>query len=171
VESGEPEINEFTCCSVWYAWTAPESGWVDVSIANTGGLLGLSVQQGTAVDQLTEIAPIGTDETFHATVGQVYDFQVRGAWHTFDLQYSEIASPANDDFGDAQSITGGEGPPASVSGTTLEASTQTGEPNTPADTRPSGTSGRPRRPAMRPCRPAACPPLTSPCTRARTSPV
>jgi hypothetical protein len=135
VEPGEPELNSFTPSSVWYAYTATQDGWLNLTLANTGGLLGFDVQQGADVAHLTEVAPVnGNSLRLHVTSGQVYDIQVRGGSHTFDLSWSEDAAPGNDNFANATAILGGSISDGTFFGTTFAASAEPGEPNTPGDT-------------------------------------
>jgi hypothetical protein len=78
-ETGEPEHGGPGDASVWYSWTAPESGTASVS-ACAGRLVLLSLYSGQSLDTL---APVGSQEypcqaTFSASAGATYWIAIDG---------------------------------------------------------------------------------------------
>jgi hypothetical protein len=129
--------------SVWYKWTAPNTGNVtfDTSGANFDTALG--IYTGGGVGTLTRIAG-NEDEggsiytsrtTFRAIANTVYYIAVDGYNTTTDhakaetgsivLRWNNILSPANDYWVNAQLISGAAG---STTGTTLGAYDEANEP-------------------------------------------
>ncbi len=134
-QAGEPDLFGVGGSSVWWSWTAPQSG---VAIATTEGstfdtLLG--VYTGTAVNALT---PRGSSDDvpgaftssvlFQVTSGTTYHFLVDGYYgEQGDLQFNLQLNPSlpNDNFADRTPISGID---FTVSGYNLGA---TGEGNEP----------------------------------------
>jgi len=147
VETGEPNA---TLDSVWYQYTAPSASSGNL-LVEWGGVQNLNVYTGTSVSSLTPVTTTMIDggDLFATTPGAVYYFQV---WATaasgenaFDLTWLWTVPPPNDNFAQAQPISG---PSGSVTGTTVGA---TVEPNEPygyeksvwyAYTTPSNASGQ-----------------------------
>lgn len=122
LETGEPNAAARTS-SVWYFWTAPRNGTVDVSTCGTAAASGLAkafVYTGRAVGSLTAVAGSIADcspatgggvRTFTATAGVPYRIQIKGNTSSsgqFALsvrtRVPEIApSPSTLDFG-AQTV-------------------------------------------------------------------
>lgn len=134
-EQGEPNHAGYDGgASVWWAWTAPSSGTavIDTCGSDVYDTL-LGVYTGSSVDGLTEVAsnddaagrPPGcyrpqSRVRFAASAGTTYEIAVDGfnnpgggnvqAGHvpagSVTLHVAEPVPPANDDFANAQSITG-----------------------------------------------------------------
>ena len=127
---GEPDHGALsTAHSVWFAWTAPVGGDVEFSLTDATYDAVVGVYTGTAVGSLT---PIGTSETSVPVVvqaGVTYLVVVDGAngeSGSFSLTWTgEADPPPNDDFADAEVLTGASG---SVSGTNLGATLEVDEP-------------------------------------------
>ena len=144
LEPGEPNIQGSgpnAQQSVWWRWTAPRDGWYafDISTSSHPGTTGtaafypvMQVYEGTAVDALTRVPDYlgGTTDGFTAVAGHVYDIGVANSavspdgFGTIDLRWA--AQPANDDFADATDL--GSAPSGQVSGTTIAATTEAGQP-------------------------------------------
>ena len=139
-EPGEPDHTASPGgASIWYAWTATETGSVGIDTCGSEIDTLLAVYTGTSVASLSKIA--SNDEfsgcffgpsllLFNATAGTTYRIAVDG-WGRDQgqvlLHVRKAGPPPNDDFGDAADL--GDSLPANVPGTTLEASTETGEPD------------------------------------------
>ncbi len=87
LESGEPALpGQPGGASVWWSWTAPRGGLVEVTLANTGFSPLLGVYSGTALNSLSLVAEGITDTNnlasaadFTATPGAVYQISVDGS--------------------------------------------------------------------------------------------
>jgi hypothetical protein len=87
LEAGEPVLPGLPgSASVWWSWTAPSSGPVEVRISNTGFSPLLGVYTGSALNNLSLISQgiTGTNNQtstadFLATAGAVYQISVDGA--------------------------------------------------------------------------------------------
>jgi len=147
-ETGEPNhANDPGGASVWYRWTAPASGLYtfDTFGSNFDTLLG--VYTGNALDALSLTASndnaVATSQSrvsFEAAVNTVYYITVDGKSTGIDLatgapqpqtgfillNWSNLPSPPNDNFGNAQVISGSAG---STTGRNTVASKEGGEPN------------------------------------------
>ncbi len=143
-EAGEPhyELEGSANHSVWYSWVSPRTGVVnlDTCLDPTFDST-LGVYTGDSVDQLDVVVqedidywgscggPEGPAVTaFDATAGQRYWIQVDGRYGevgTFTLRWSTSGVSPNDDFADAQEITG---PTGSTLGKTFLAGIESGEP-------------------------------------------
>lgn len=127
--------------SVWYTWTAPatESIAFDTCDSTFDSLLG--VYTGTAVDALTTVVQdddgcgtaLGGIAVFEATAGTTYAIAVDGYFGEqgeFILVWGPPppppTPPANDQFADAQVISGLSG---EVNGTNVGATEEPGEPD------------------------------------------
>ena len=138
-EAGEPaHAANPGGASVWYFWTAPQSGVVAFDTIGSDFDTLLAVYTGSAVNNLTEIA-VDDDggggrtsrAAFNAIGGTVYMIVVDG----FDAAAGSIVlswrpdtlanPPPNDDFASAQAISSASG---TVSGTNVAATKQAGEP-------------------------------------------
>jgi len=130
-ESGEPNpASGFQ--SVWYSYTAPAGvpGSLTFSLANNGQDQYVNVYQGTSVSGLTSIAGGWNQAAFSATAGTTYKIQISGSGNNssaFTLDWASSPAPANDNFANAEAIAGATG---SVTGTTVGATLQTGDPAT-----------------------------------------
>lgn len=148
--------------SVWFKWQAPSSGFVTVGTCGSDFAAVLTVYTGTQVNALTKVSRNFRDEgpgcpafdgrqiTFKAIAGTTYEIAVDGdAFYvppaeppvgegTFDLQLEATPMPANDDFANAQALTGSieeeEGAGfafywANARGYNWQATTEAGEPS------------------------------------------
>jgi hypothetical protein len=136
LETGEPaHAGQPGGASVWYRWTAPSSG---PAVAGTCGsdfdsLLG--VYEGTAVDDLDEVA--SNDDacgrqskvTFTAVAGHTYRIAIDGLGGEagrFRLRLGSGVPPANDDFANAAVVD--PTLPTAVDSANVQATRQPGEP-------------------------------------------
>jgi List-Bact-rpt repeat protein/immunoglobulin I-set domain protein len=144
-EAGEPTYaGQSGGASVWWSWTAPQSGFYRAvaQATNSNEQLLLSVYTGTAVASLT---PVGTtsstfdyltngdsiataDDMFHATAASAYSIAVDtsfadGVW--FGLWVEYLPSPANDLFANRTTLIGASASDASQLRT---ATAETSEP-------------------------------------------
>ncbi len=139
-ETGEPGggLN-----SIWFTWTAPMSGKVVFDTLGSEMDTTLGIYTGTAVNALTQVA-FNNDSSlsiwgeslvkFTATAGTVYRIRVAvpsgGTPGLITLNHLMVNQPLNDNFADAQVITGAAG---TVSANTHEATIEELEPNDYSD--------------------------------------
>jgi subtilisin len=141
--------------SVWYAWTAPETGQVTINTCVSDFDTILNVYTGDSFDApLNPTAanddncptsyvfnPSGSKVTFDVTEGTSYKIAVSSYYAASDYRGSftlgvDYARPANDAFANAQEIGGTA---ATADGTNIGATRQTGEPDhLPGSTLSSG---------------------------------
>lgn len=143
LEVGEPTpfSDQLTAQSVWWRWTAPAAGLVEVNTTGSGCNTILAVFTGASVSALTLVefnddAPQATagesKVTFLASAGQTYQIQVsartgpavEGAI-TLTLA-SGLAGAVNDNFASATNL--GSATTTTVAGTNIGATMETGEP-------------------------------------------
>lgn len=142
-ETGEPLHNATPqgARSVWYSWTAPAAGTVKLDTCGLGTDTILAVYTGTAVNALTDrgsnddagnppcsnnFDDFGSRTRFRAENGATYKIAVDSYDPgSFDLQLDLVTPPANDDFANGQDLTG---TPVNATGSTNNASKETGEP-------------------------------------------
>jgi hypothetical protein len=140
-QSGEPAHGGATATnSVWWTWTAPTSGAVAITTSGSTFDTTLGVYTGSSVSGLTLVAGNDDDSsstgiwtsraTFNAVAGRVYQIAVagdQGAAGTIRLNISPSSSsrPGNNAFDMAAAIAGAS---AVGAGTTINASSQSGEP-------------------------------------------
>ncbi|MFL5893934.1 MAG: Ig-like domain-containing protein [Thermoleophilaceae bacterium] len=148
-ETGEPRhAGSAAQKSIWYAWTAPSTGPVTVDTCGSSFDTRLGVYTGARVDLLTQVASgddvsalvcgtsgISTQSQaqFTATAGQTYSIAVDGqigATGAVSLHLDYVPPPANDNFADAQALTGSS---IFVNGQTGAASKETAEPDHAGD--------------------------------------
>lgn len=120
--------------SVWYRWTPSESGPARVALDGTDYDTTLEVCLGPGPSKLTAVAASndanGSAESevdFAATAGVTYRIRVDGAGAatgSFTLSYG-VNRVANDDFADAEELTGAAG---NVAGSVVRATAEAGEP-------------------------------------------
>ena len=150
VEAGEPGHGGINPAfrSVWYRWTPAASGQVRVRGCSRDYDARVSVYTGATVATLTRI----NDEppyaphcgvTFTAVAGTTYSIAVGGGPFTasygpfeFDVHWLEI--PANDNL--AQAVKLGASQKFKVSGTTIDATFEDGEPSHDFSFGPNGPS-------------------------------
>jgi len=163
-EEPTPKLHEFgaTGHTVWYQWEATVNGFVTVNTCGSFINPVLGVYTGTALNALTEVAgdfassgpecPAfdGEKVTFEAVSGVTYEILVDGTLSFpesgdqggFKLEIEETPVPANDDFADAEALTGDwysqDVWSAGVEGFTWNASKESGEPAHAGD--PGGAS-------------------------------
>jgi len=142
-QAGEPDhAGDAGGHSVWYKWTAPRSGEVSVDACAGSFDALVAVYTGTAVDSLTSVAS-ETDSSskcgpesrlsFDAIANTVYKIAVDGKGGAEgSVNLTIDAPPANDEFGEAESIRAKL--PAFLSeGSTLLAGKEAGEPDHAGD--------------------------------------
>lgn len=124
VETGEPvHADTIQGSSVWYSWTAPESGRVEFTTDGSSYDTVLAVYTGSSLLQLTEIAsnddqteidplPLASKVVFPAVQGTTYYIAVAGfAAETglILLNWGSNSGPSNDFFADAEALNGTTG--------------------------------------------------------------
>jgi len=137
-EPGEPNhAGELGGASVWYSWTPTSSGSVQISTCPLNGLDPVTaVYTGSELGTLKTVAAndnggagcsaAASKVEFKAVAGTTYRIAVDGkggSEGSFELRLRR-APPVNDDFADAIEIPQ---EPATVTGTTLDATAQPGE--------------------------------------------
>lgn len=131
-ETGEPTHDPDYPASVWYRWTAPADGRVTVFHGPMGVGQGVSIYTGEAVSSLERIGRGGFGSSvplsFDATAGTTYRIAIAGRAATDFGKFRlvlEQGGPANDDFADAQEISGTQ---VTATGRNRNASEEIGEP-------------------------------------------
>ncbi len=132
-EPGEPFHGSVPDRSVWYSWTAPETGSAVFNTRESNFDTVIAAYTGTAINGLTQRAANdqfnGSDQsriTFPVVAGTTYRIAVDGFGATtgsIGLQWS-IDPPANDDFGSSRRLDGLAG---ITSATTVRATGEPGE--------------------------------------------
>ncbi len=146
-EPGEPDQGGYSGGkSVWYSWTAQETGAFYFNIQSTGFDTLLCVYTGSAIGSLTEIECDYVQGTviFRAESGTRYYIAVNGhklwgnmvlnsiavdgynSYGNIVLSWRKANSPANDDFAYAIELTGISG---QIEGSNKEATKELGEPD------------------------------------------
>lgn len=136
-EAGEPAgISSPALASVWYRWTAPQSGVVSVRTCGSNFDTTLAVYVGPGFGALRPIAAnddrcgAGSALRFFAVAGTTYSIAVdghRGVQRSIELKLRSLIPPSNDDFADALDI--GSGSTASASGSNRDATVEPREPD------------------------------------------
>jgi hypothetical protein len=120
-ETGEPSNYGYSCAacgSVWWRWTAPESGIYSLSLSGTDFGATFGVYTGSALNALSKLtsgyfAPGGSSNpgTFRAVAGTTYRFSVdsAGTSGTVRLGVAPVDPPANDHLANAVSVEGQTG--------------------------------------------------------------
>jgi Subtilase family len=143
-ESGEPAMladngdTNAGGASIWYSWTSPLSGEVQVSTAGSSYDTMLRVYTGTALNALTPIASNDDEDnpkgiltalvSFTAVKGTTYAITVdgfNGASGNVTVAISASGAAANDNFASATAISGAMGSATSHS---ANATAESGEP-------------------------------------------
>ena len=135
-EAGEPMHGGVTIetGSVWWKWTAPQSGTVRIDTIGSDFDTVLGVYTGTSLSALTPVASndnaVGTyqsEASFAATAGTTYAIAVAGFnYWTGNIRLTINAPrPTNDDFANAQTLSGATG---SLTATNARATGEAGEP-------------------------------------------
>ena len=114
-EPGEPNHGSIPDRSVWYSWTAPETGSAVFNTRESNFDTVIAAYTGTTITGLTQLASNdqfnGTNQskiTFPVTAGTTYRIAVDGFGATtgnLGLQWS-INPPANDNFASPQVLNG-----------------------------------------------------------------
>ncbi len=123
--------------SVWWSWTAPASGSVNISTAGSSFDTTLGVYTGSSVNALTvkasnddESSSIHTSRViFAAVAGVTYQISVdgyRAASGNVAILVALLAPPINDNFLNRTVVSG---PSVTAYGVNLSATSETGEPN------------------------------------------
>lgn len=137
-ESGEPGHARNTATkSVWWTWTAPQTGLVSVDTSGSRFDTLLAVYTGS---NLTALSPVAANDditgdgtslvSFNVTSGTSYQIAVDG-WHgaegtlNLHIAFASASPPANDSFASRRALTGNS---ATATLSTLTATAQTGEP-------------------------------------------
>lgn len=136
-ETGEPDhAGNPGGHSVWFSWTAPADGNAFFTTIESSFDTLLAVYTGVAVNSLTPVAANDDDPLFGAqstvsfavSSGVTYMLAVDGfAGKIGHIRLSWGRSPANDNFVDAQTVTGATG---TTTGTLRGATAEPGEPGT-----------------------------------------
>jgi hypothetical protein len=125
IEVGEPLVTPDMGGTLWWSWTAPSDGRIELNPAGDPTLrtvANLAVYTGTAVDQLTAVVT-NAPFTIKAKQGVTYRMQVYPhATNTleytgFDLAFFPFSPATNDNFVDAAPL---DGSPKSNAGATRE---------------------------------------------------
>jgi hypothetical protein len=136
-EPGEPrQISGPAMVSVWYRWTAPQSGVVAVETCGSDFDTTLAVFRGVALRDLGRVA--ANDNAcrnrsalrFLGISGTSYYIAVggrRGAQRSIELRIRSLIPPRNDDFADAIDL--GNRLTAAASGTNRDATIEPREPD------------------------------------------
>ncbi len=126
--------------SIWYSWTATDTGTLSLSTVGSNYDTMLAIYTGSAVGALT-VLPNGANDDFGAglltssvsvnvTAGTTYRIVIDGYGRTSgNTKLNWLltpTAPVNDAFAQATAITGSQG---SVTGSTAFASRESGEPN------------------------------------------
>jgi hypothetical protein len=135
-EADEPNhAGEPGGASIWYRWTAPADGDAVVSTCESSFDTLLAVYTGDSLASLAHLASnndscgLQSEVSFAATEGVTYRIAVDGdGGATGVVSLALRLAPANDDFDDAETISGDVG---SVDGTNAGASVEAGEPGYP----------------------------------------
>ncbi len=132
-EPGEPNHGSIPDRSVWYTWTAPETGTASFNTRESSFDTVVAAYTGTAVASLTQLASNdqfnGTNQskiTFPVVSGTVYRIAVDGFGSTtgnIGLQWT-IAAPANDNFSAPRTLSG---PIGTAAATTVRSTGEPGE--------------------------------------------
>ena len=136
-EEGDP-LTDFSGTSVWWSWTAPQTGYVTFGTAGNAADIVIGICTGSELGSLSligfndDISEIWESRaTFQATEGTTYrividTYSSYGGFIALDWAYVNAADiPANDDFGDAYVISGESG---TSSSNNIYATREIGEP-------------------------------------------
>lgn len=84
--------NTYSYDSVWWSWTSPVSGTVEVATVGSGFTPSVSIYTGSVLSNLTYVASDYGSATFTAAAGMVYQIQISGGWPPGGIQI-EITTP------------------------------------------------------------------------------
>ena len=127
IQPGEPSAG--SAPSVWYRWTAPATATVEVNtcgsyttpVLYTGDALATLVTQPVSTPATRSCSSGGSIVQIAAIKDRTYAIQVTG----YGEHRLQVAPPANDRVGGAQTLSGQH---ASAAGTTVGASQESGDP-------------------------------------------
>lgn len=106
-EPGEPAHgNTPAAQSVWYSWTAPASGLVNITAQGTNFTPMISVFTGTTISNLANVTTGQGGGSFTSVAGVAYKVAVDGSGGAFGLSLRLTPPPANDAFASRQVLTG-----------------------------------------------------------------
>lgn len=132
-EPGEPSHGGYAAGhSVWWQWTAPANGQVQISAA--GQAVIVAVYVGETISNLTSVVASNPSVGLNVQPGQTYRIAVDstdGEYASFnlDLMFTPGAPPpANDNFADAVPLAGNN---LIFNGSTVGATRELGEPESP----------------------------------------
>jgi hypothetical protein len=133
-EAGEPNhAGELGGHSIWYRWTAPAGGRVVISTCDSDFDTLLAVYTGDSLLDLVQKAAnddaceLQSEVSFVASAGATYRIAVDGdEGATGVVKLALRLAPPNDDFEDAEAISGDQG---SVNGTNVGSAREAGEPD------------------------------------------
>lgn len=140
-EAGEPAAlgNSGGSRSVWYSWTAPSTGHVQLegcpfeTQRGSAGNLTIGVYTGTTLAGLTKVVETNNCKVeFDAVAATSYKIAFSGSFAgegTFNLAMHSATPPSNDNFAAAQTL--GPQLPLAVTGDNSFATTETGESAVP----------------------------------------
>src|SRR5438128_1766316 len=147
-EGGEPNhAGNPGGASVWYSWTAPSTGNITFNTFGSDFNSVLAIYTGNAVNALNAVVSnddAGTTQqssvTFNVMAGTIYYIAVDGSvgvpgsvtpfMGNLTLNWFPQTSPSNDNFAQAQALSGDSG---TVAGTNVGAMKENGEPNHAGD--------------------------------------
>lgn len=148
IEGGEPRPNVYTSHSLWYKWTAQESGFLSLSGCDASFRTTLAVYAGNALDSLSSRGS-AVDNCSNSLGARLSDIFVEGG----ETYWIQVASELPDVFGTAPLELSFEAPPendmiaeaidlgtvfaAEASGDNRYASTEIGEPTPGGAVRPA----------------------------------
>ncbi|RYD38539.1 MAG: hypothetical protein EOP85_17000, partial [Verrucomicrobiaceae bacterium] len=127
-EKGESAPDNTDQASVWYSWTAPSSGRVEIGLLNPAFSSILYIYTGNPFKSPTTISVGKSREVISVIAGTTYHIAVmgyKGGQGEFQLSISDLQPPANDSFGGSAAILGGL--PVSQSGWNGGATLEPGE--------------------------------------------
>ena len=110
-EAGEPNESEPEG-TIWYRWTAPQSGNAALWMAQSACCMHLSIFTGNTVANLQRVhfgSFTSHTDNFPIDAGETYYFQFAGVNNRDIYFFLNAAPPADDDFNDRHLITGANG--------------------------------------------------------------
>ncbi|MBU6399877.1 MAG: hypothetical protein KGS61_06125 [Verrucomicrobia bacterium] len=133
-EPGEPVHHNPGGSSVWWSWTAPVTGQLNVTTAGSDFDTLLGIYTGAVLTNLTTIANDDTGTanenlTIHALAGTPYAIAVDGyygATGIVTLNLAFVPCPVNDDFTNRIALSGTS---ATLTGSNIAATREPGEPD------------------------------------------
>lgn len=137
-QPGEPDHADPGGASVWWAWTAPFNGTIEIDTEGSDFDTTLAVYKGSALGNLTQLAENDDIDpgvnrvsrvSFAAISGETYHIAVdggNGESGFINLELRLANRPSNDDFANAEALSGSRG---SQTGFTVNATMEPGEPD------------------------------------------